>query len=213
MERVREREPLERVVRRPGDVEVAPEPAGAEMRVGGAHLPVVARGEVRLVGVGVADRREHGQLALAVELGQRREGRVPAQARVLREGLAGVRGERELRAEARVLRVSGREEHRERVGPALEEDGDEDRAGGRALGAGDPFVEEPERELAGAVHGEGEPGGARQEGAAVEPAAGGGGHARLDHRKATTGLGDAAPEGGRAGELVAGAAHGPQQVW
>ena len=142
MERVVERQALERVVQRAGDVEVAPEPAGAEVGVGRADLPVVAGGEVRLVGVRVADRRKHGHLALPVERGQRRERRVPAQARVLGERLALARRERELRAEGRVLRVARREEHREGVGAAVEEDRHEHRAGRRALGAGDAFLEE-----------------------------------------------------------------------
>jgi hypothetical protein len=138
---------------------------------------------------------------------------VPAQARVLGERLARVRGEGQLGTEARVLRVPCREEHRERVGATFEEDGDQHRAGRRALGAGDPLVEEPERELTGAVDGQREAGGAGEEGTAVEPAAGGSGHPRLDHREPAARLGDGAPEDGRAGELVTGAAHGPQQVW
>ena len=52
-----EREPLERVVGRAVAVEVAAEPAGREALVERADLPEVARGEVRLVRVGVADRR------------------------------------------------------------------------------------------------------------------------------------------------------------
>ena len=52
-----------------------------------------------------------------------------------------------------------------------------------------------------------------EEGTTVEPTAGRNGHARLDHRETAARLGDGAPEDGRAGELVTGAAHGPQQVW
>ena len=52
-----EREPLQRVVVRAVVVEVAAHPAARQARVGRADLPEVARGEVRLVGVRVADRR------------------------------------------------------------------------------------------------------------------------------------------------------------
>ena len=67
-----EREPLERVVRRADPVEVAPEPARREPRVRRADLLVVARREVRLVRVVVADRRDHADLALAVQLSRAR---------------------------------------------------------------------------------------------------------------------------------------------
>ena len=97
-----------------------------------------------LVGVRVADGRDHRDLALGVELGQRCERRVPAQARVLGEGLAVGRRQRQLWAEGRVLRVPGR--HRQGVGTAVEEDREQHRAG-RALRAGDALLEEAERSL------------------------------------------------------------------
>ena len=50
-----------------------------------ADLPEVARDEVRLVRVVVADRRHHGDLALGVQRRERRGGRMPGQARVLAE--------------------------------------------------------------------------------------------------------------------------------
>ena len=56
-----EREPLHRVVVVADHVEQPAEPAGRLARVERADLPEVARGEVRLVGVVVADRREDGQ--------------------------------------------------------------------------------------------------------------------------------------------------------
>ena len=120
-----EREPLERVVRRAGSVEVAAEPAGAELLARRPDLPEVPRGEVRLVGAGVADARDHGDLALAVQLCERGERGVPAEAAVLGERQPGGRRQRQARAQLPVERVAVREEHRERVGAAVEEDRDE----------------------------------------------------------------------------------------
>ncbi len=125
LERGVEREALERVVARPDDVEIAAEPAGAEGRVGRADLPVVARGEVRLVVVDVADRRDHRDLALVVQRRDPVRGRVPAQAAVLGVGRAGRLRERDVRPQRVVHRVARREEHREAVDPAREVDDDE----------------------------------------------------------------------------------------
>ena len=80
-----EREALQRVVGRAGAVEVAPEPAGAELLARRADLPEVAGGEVRLVGARVADAGYHRDLALAVQLGEPGERGVPAEAAVLGE--------------------------------------------------------------------------------------------------------------------------------
>ena len=60
-------------------IEIAAHPAGQQRGVRRADLPEVTRGEVRLVGMGVADRRQHADLALAVQLRERRERRMPAQ--------------------------------------------------------------------------------------------------------------------------------------
>ena len=79
---------LQRVVGRADAVEHPPEPAGAQVRVQRADLPEVARGEVRLVRAGVADRGQDGDLALGVQVGERVRRRVPAQARVLGERAA-----------------------------------------------------------------------------------------------------------------------------
>jgi hypothetical protein len=151
VERVGEREALERIVRGPGQVEITAEPAGAQMRVGRTDLPVVTGREVRLVGVRVADRGKHAYLALPVQLGERRERRVPVQGRVFRERLSGLGSECEVRTKPGVLGVTGGVEHRKRVGSAVEEDGDEHRVG-RGGGPGDALLEEPERKLARAVH-------------------------------------------------------------
>ena len=88
-----EREPLQRVVQCPDVIEVAPEPAGAQARVGPADLVVVPRGEVRLVRVVVADGRHDGDLPLAVQRRQPARRGMPAQPAVLGEGTA--RGLRE----------------------------------------------------------------------------------------------------------------------
>ena len=85
MQRRVEREPLHRVVLRADLVEEAPEPAGAQVRVGLADLVVVARREVRLVGVVVADRLQHGHLALGVQRREPAGRRMPAQPVVLEE--------------------------------------------------------------------------------------------------------------------------------
>ena len=84
-ERAVHREPLQRVFFVADEVEVAAHPAGAEADLELADLVVVARGEVRLVGVVVADRREGRDLALVVQGGEAGGARVPLQRRVLGE--------------------------------------------------------------------------------------------------------------------------------
>ncbi len=134
-------------------------------------LVVVARGEVRLVGVFVADRREGGDLALGVQFGERRRARVPLQAGVLGEGLAGAGRLGDVGTEFRVERVADRGEHAHRVDPAFEEDRDQDLLRGRRLG--DAAVEGRERDLRGAVDGERDAGAAGEELAPGEAGAGG----------------------------------------
>src|SRR5665809_88595 len=73
----------------------------ALVRLEGAHLPEVARREVRLVRMLVADRREDGQLALFVQLPEPGGGGMPAQTVVLGEGRAGA-GFRELHEEGKL---------------------------------------------------------------------------------------------------------------
>ena len=80
-----ERQPLHRVRVVADHVEDPSEPARAELRVERADLPVVARGEVRLVGVRVADRREDGQLAPGRAASRTAQRRVPVQAGVALE--------------------------------------------------------------------------------------------------------------------------------
>ena len=63
-------------------------------------------------------------------------------------------GERELRAQLAVQRVALRGEHRQRVGAALEEDGDEDRLRRAGVPRGDAFLERAQAELRRAVDGE-----------------------------------------------------------
>ena len=96
---------------------------------------------MRLVGIRVADRGQDRELALAVQRVERRCRGMPAQAGVLREDEARV-GQCELRAQSPVLGVAVREEQRERIGAAVQEDRDEHGvgpAGGERLG--DALVE------------------------------------------------------------------------
>ncbi|MDQ2981577.1 MAG: radical SAM protein [Actinomycetota bacterium] len=146
LERAVERQPLERVVGCADDVEEAPHPAGAKTGVGRADLPVVARGEVRLVGVRVADRRKHRHLPLGVQGRDRRERRMPAEPIVLAEPLSRARRQRERRAQLRVRRVAGRVEHRKGVRAAGQEDRHEHTAVAAAHGGRDPLLERPRRE-------------------------------------------------------------------
>ena len=136
---------------------------------------------------------------------------MPVEARVLGEDLALVGRQRKTRAELLVGRVPRGEEHRERIGAALEEHRDEDRVG-RGLRVRDARLEEPERQLAGAVDGEGEPGGAQEEAGAIQSGPGRKRHARLDRGQAVPRGRDRLPHEGGAGELVAGTG-GHQQVW
>ena len=154
-----EREALQRVVGRADEVEVAAEPAGREPRVVRADLPEVARGEVRLVGVVVADRRAARvtlpspcSVASGARDGcQRRRGvlgeRGPGVGRARASGAAcGSAGRRPGRApRARRRRRRGRP----RRAPA---------APGRRRRLRDALLEAPRRELPRAVDGEREPG-------------------------------------------------------
>ena len=80
---------LQRVVACADLVERAPEPAAAVgRRPDDAAAPVAARVEVRLVGVGVVDGGQHGDLAGVVELAQAGEARMPAEARACRRAAA-----------------------------------------------------------------------------------------------------------------------------
>ena len=119
---------------------------------------------------------------------------MPAEAVVLRERETGRGGQREAGAQLPVERVAVGEEQRERVGATVEEDGDEHllRPGGGS--GGDPLVERPRKQRRAAVDRECEPGGAREEGAPVEPRAGRERHPALDRRQAAAGLGGGAAE-------------------
>ena len=74
-----EREALHRVLLVADHVEQPAEPAGARLRVERADLPEVARREVGLVGMGVADRREDRQPPACVEPCEGLQRRVPVQ--------------------------------------------------------------------------------------------------------------------------------------
>ena len=74
-----EREALHRVLVVADHVEQPAEPAGARLRIERADLPEVPRGEVRLVGMRVADRREDRQPPARVEAGERLQRRVPVE--------------------------------------------------------------------------------------------------------------------------------------
>ena len=120
-------------------------------------------------------------------------------------------GKREARAQPPVERVAVREEHRERVGAAVEEDGDEDAL--RACGASgrDALLERAREQRRAAVDGERQAGAAREEAAPVEAGSGRDRHAGLDRRQPATGLGRSAAH--QVGAREVGAAAGHQQVW
>src|SRR6476646_1820814 len=181
-------------------VEVAAHPTGRELRVGCSDLPEMARGEVRLVGVRVADRRHHRDLPLGMERGERLQLRMPVQASVLGEHGAGTFGQRKRRAQLLVVRVERRVENGERVGSAGKEDRNEHRLRRAGGGARDAVLEE--LQLAEPVYREREAEGAGDEAAPVEPGPGGSRHPRLDYRQSPSGLGRAAAEEGQARELV-----------
>ena len=73
---------------------------------------------MRHVRAGVADPREHRDLAGVVQRGERRRRGVPAQPRVLGERDAGSRRQRQRRAELAVQGVLGRGQQRQRVDAA-----------------------------------------------------------------------------------------------
>ena len=123
MERPVEREPLQWVVERPGDIEVA----SRATRCGGVHPslrpPSSGGGEVGLVGVRVADGRDHRHLALGVELGQRvrvtgaSAGSCPRRRAGRRSAPAPAVGGRSRTAGARPGRASTGSRHRRRGRP------------------------------------------------------------------------------------------------
>jgi len=117
---------------------------------------------------------------------------MPAQARVLGEGLSRRLGERELRPERSVLGVAAREEDGHRVCSSVEEDGDENPAGRGRGSLRNALVEQVEAQLARAVNPEREPCASCEERSSVEAGAGGERHARLDRRQTATRLGDSA---------------------
>ena len=190
----------------PVQVEVAAHPTGHQVGLRRSDLPVMAAREMRLVRIGVPDGGHHADLALAVELRERRGEGVPEEARVLGEGRAGALRERERRAEFRVQRIPCRIEHGHRVDPALQVHADEDAVARRLRGARDPVLEGRSAEQpAGAVDREEKAGGHEHEAAAREAGAGGGRHPRLDARQPGSGLRHAAPQELGAVEVSAGA--------
>ena len=174
-----EADPLQRVVLGPDRVEQASEPTGPRVRAELADLVVMPRGEVRLVGAAVPDRRDHRDLALAMQGVERRRRGMPAKAPVLGEAAAVARAELQRRPPGLVVGVVDRSENRERVDPALEEDVDDHRAGA-PLGACDSSLELREPELRRAVDREQRRARAGQEGAPVHARPGGRRHPALD---------------------------------
>ncbi len=199
-EAVGERQALERVVGGARGVQVAPEPTQLVLRVELSHLPV---GEVRLVGMVVADGREHRHLALVVELGQAPRGRVPHQARVLAQRGTGVGRHLQGRSQAGVLRVAHGGQERHRVHATGHEDRDQERPRIAGRGLGDSLLEGAQAHARGAVDREGQARGPPQEGAPPHAGAGRGGHARLHPGQAPPGLGHGGLERPRAREVRA----------
>ena len=201
---------LERVVLAADDVERAPEPARAVLRgPDDAAAPVAARVEVRLVGVGVVDGRQHGDLAGVVELAQAAEARVPAEAGRARERQRRGRVDADARAQLGVARIACRHERVEAVVAAVEVERDEDRRVRGRGRLGDGGLEHAARREPGhAVGREQQPDAAGQQITAREAAA-------LELREAVErALGDrddaaalAAQRGVRAVPVVAGARH------
>ncbi len=146
-----------------------------------------------LVGIRVADRRQHRDLPLAVQLRNAARRRVPVQALVL--GEHGAARQCELGAELSVQRVALRREHGQRVGAALEEHAYEHGLRGTDRGRRDPLFEGGEIELRGSVHREHGAEPVCQEGAAGQAGPGRERHAGLDRRQPAPGLrGGAAQE-------------------
>ena len=139
---------------------------------------------------------------------------MPAQTAVLCERDSRIGRQAELGPKAAVQRVGGREEHRERVGAAVEEDGEKDLLRSGCGGGCDPFLERARQERRAAVDGERESGGAREKAAPVEAGAGGERHAGFDRGQSAAGFGSSAPEELSAREVVAAAGHrSPYEVW
>ncbi len=160
-----------------------------------------------LVGGVVADRGERGDLALAVQGGERAGGGVPHQRGVLGERLPGPFGEADRGAQVVVERFLDGGEHRQGVPPAFHEDRHQHRLVGRGGGRlGDARFEVAGRERGGAVDRERGTDGPQQEGAPVHPGAGGQRLPGLDRRQSPAGGGDAAAQQVGAVEVVAGAA-------
>ena len=203
-ERTVQGEPLERVVVAADGVEQPAQPARVGARVELADLPVVAGGEMRLIGVGVADARKDGDLALAMKLMQRRGRGMPLQPVVLAPGRPRPRRQLQGRAQPAVFVVVDRGEHRERVDAALEEDRDQDLAL-TARRLGDAVDERPRAQQARAVDAQGEAAGAEQERAPREPGPGRSRHSALDRGQPLAGLGERASRQLSPGELVAAA--------
>ncbi len=172
-QRIVERQALERVVRVPRHVQVPAHPSRARLGVEFADLPVVAAGEVALVGRVVADRREHGDLALGVERREPSGLWMPHQRFVLAEQHAFPFVAAERRAKFVVPGFLDGREHAQRVPSAFHEDRHQHRLFRRSLRSGrrDPLFEAARRERGGTVDREHGPGGAQQERAPVHAGA------------------------------------------
>lgn len=108
---------------------------------------------------------------------------MPAQARILGEGQAGV-GQRELGPQPPVVRIADRSQQREGIGAAVEEEGHEHGLRRSCLGRLEhALFEQRELERAGVVDGQGHPGRPQDEGASVEARSSRNGHTRLDARE------------------------------
>ena len=162
---------------------------------------------MRLVGTRVADSGEDRDLALRVELGEPCERRVPTEPVVLGERQPGRRGQREARSESAVERVAAREEERERVRAAVEEDRDKHLLRAGSGGRGDPLLERAREERGAAVDRQREPGATGQEAPAIEARAGGERHPGLDRGQTLAGFGGRTPHQVGAGEVGAAPGH------
>ena len=193
------------------DVQVAPQPAGVDLGAGRAHLPVVPGGEVRHVGIGVADPRGHDHLARGVQIGQRRGRRMPGQARILAERLPRARRDRQRGTQLRYSGSSvGASTDSASMPPARKIDTSTGLSGpcvAAAWAIPSPQRLAAEPEPAGAIDRQQTPGGTEQEAAAVEAGPGGHRHARIPLARTRRPPGGQRPAHGLSpGEAVAAAA-------
>ena len=204
-----EREALQRIVHRPDHVEEAAHPAGAALDRELAHLPVMTGGEVRLVGVVVADRREDRDLPLP---------RAACAASSPSDASAGWSSSpnsspssgssRSVGRHWRyLLSLTGARIESESAPPSRKTETSTRWSTAEAWALAIPASSSEKPTRRGAVHREHRGAGAQQERAAVEPGSGRKRHPRLDGGQALPGLGGRLADERGSGVLSAVAGH------